>query len=148
MGLVDINGSGLEDVYVSNCGAGTPTPNLLGLNQTGFRFDILPDAGGAPMVFGDYDEWSHGFAFADFDNDGHYELFASSAKGPYRLYRWADNRFEDITPNSGITGENHMTGGVVAADLTGNGALDLFCLNNEGSPNDLFLNGLLRGICG
>jgi hypothetical protein len=139
VGLVDISKSGLEDVYISNCGVGT-AENIFALNRGGFQFNVLPEAGGAAMVFGDLDEWSHGFAFADFDNDGHYELFVSAAKGPYRLFRWMGDSFEDITPGSGIQGENHFTRGVVAADLTGDSSLDIFCLNNRGEPNDLFLN--------
>ena len=139
VGLVDISESGLEDVYISNCGNGT-AENIFALNKGDFKFHVVPEAGGAAMVFGDLDEWSHGFIFADFDNDGHYELFVSAAKGPYRLFRWMGDSFKDITPGSGIHGENHLTRGVVAADLTSNGALDIFCLNNKGAPNDLFLN--------
>jgi len=153
VGLVNMSASGLEDVYITNCGNGT-AENIFALNRGDFQFYVLPEAGGAAMVFDNLDEWSHGFAFADFDNDGHYELFVSAAKGPYRLFRWmgdgskfspqyrfsGGNKFEDITQASGIHGENHFTRGVVAADLTGDGSLDIFCLNNRGAPNDLFLN--------
>ncbi|UCD36989.1 MAG: cellulase family glycosylhydrolase, partial [Fidelibacterota bacterium] len=74
VGSVDISQSGLEDVYITNCGNET-AENIFALNRGGFQFHVLLKAGGAAMVFEDIDEWSHGFAFADFDNDGHYELF-------------------------------------------------------------------------
>ena len=56
------------------------------------------------------------------------------------MFKWGGECFDDITEQSGISGDNMGTRGVVAADLTGTGSPDLFCLSNEGQPNDLFIN--------
>lgn len=57
VGLVDISASGLEDVYISNCGNGT-AENIFALNRGGFQFHVLPEAGGAAMVFENLDDMS------------------------------------------------------------------------------------------
>ena len=108
VGIADFENADREHVYITNCGNGI-TPNLLGLNRGEFRFDVLPDGGGAGMTF-EEDDWSHGFVFADFDADGQYELFVSAGRGhiftikdPVVLRRRVTPGLLNILPNLSCT---------------------------------------------
>ncbi|MFM7056896.1 MAG: FG-GAP-like repeat-containing protein, partial [Planctomycetota bacterium] len=105
---------------------------------------------------------SSGACFADLDQDGFPELFVLNyvedwdrrcinSEGHYaicdprelrpavnRLYRnSADGDFEDITESSGLATVPGRALGILAADLTCDGRLDLF-VANDGLPNSLF----------
>jgi hypothetical protein len=63
----DLDADGLPDLYLTNLG-----PDRLYRNLGGGRFeDITASAG----VGGDKESWSTGATFADFDRDGHLDLF-------------------------------------------------------------------------
>jgi enediyne biosynthesis protein E4 len=73
-----------------------------------------------------------GFGFmalaADYDDDGHTDLFVLNS-GPNVLYRnRGDGTFEDVTDSAGVAGNRCSVGGVFF-DANGDGALDLYVGN-------------------
>jgi len=126
----DYDGDGLTDIFFAN-GAETPSlektsakyHNRLFRNLGDMKFrDVTASAGLAGKGF------SMGAAAADFDNDGHSDLFVP---GAYRnlLYRnKGDGTFEDITALAGVKSDRWS----VAAgwfDYNNDGLLDLFVVN-------------------
>jgi enediyne biosynthesis protein E4 len=82
-----------------------------------------------------------GVITADFDGDGLPDVFFGGTTGPNKLYRNLGGfKFEDITAKSaGLDGGELWTAGTSAADVDGDGDLDLYLCNYE-APNQLFLN--------
>ncbi len=128
--VFDYNGDGLTDIYFTN-GAAIPSLrkdspkffNRLYRNDGGMSFtDVTSEAGVAGAGY------SMGAAAADYDNDGHVDLFVA---GVYRniLYRNLGNgKFEDVTEKAGIKSDQWS----VAAgwfDYDNDGRLDLFVVN-------------------
>jgi hypothetical protein len=128
--LFDFDGNGLLDIYLTN---GAPQPalvkndprwwNRLYRNKGDGTFeDVTAKAG----VRGE--GYSMGAATADYDNDGHPDLFVAGV-GRNILYRnRGDGTFEDVTAKSGI----HAEPWSVSAgwfDYDGDGRLDLLVVN-------------------
>jgi hypothetical protein len=126
----DYNSDGRTDIFFTN-GASIPSlekdsPNFfnrLYRNDGGMRFtDVTLEAGVAGSGY------SMGAAAADYNNDGHTDLFVA---GVYRniLYRNQGNgKFEDVTEAAGIQSDKWS----VAAgwfDYDNDGWLDLFVVN-------------------
>jgi hypothetical protein len=128
--VFDYNSDGRPDIFFTN-GAALPSlekssakfQNRLFRNDGNWKFtDVTGQAGLAGAGY------SMGAAAADFDNDGHPDLFVA---GAYRnlLYRnRGDGTFEDITGKAGI---NSKYWSVAAGwfDFDNDGLLDLFVVN-------------------
>ncbi|MEX1055933.1 MAG: CRTAC1 family protein, partial [Rhodothermales bacterium] len=88
-----------------------------------------------------------GIAIADFNNDGLPDLYFTANQEPNRLYlNEGDFRFRDVTRAAGVAGRRSWATGVTAADVNGDGLLDLYVSNaGLGGPderaNELFING-------
>ena len=130
LALFDYDGDGLQDIYFTN-GAGGETlrkdsfrySNRLYRNLGGMRFEDVTEAAG---VAGE--GFSMGAAAADFDNDGHADLFVAGVFQNSLLRNLGDGTFEDITPQSGISSEEWA----VAAGwfhYDNDGLADLFVVN-------------------
>src|SRR5262249_49732430 len=79
-------------------------------------------------------------ASADFDNDGHLDLFASSDRRPHRLNRNKDDAtFQDAGLRTGVQGKQQTCKGVTWIDYDNDGSPDLF-LNYINSTPQLFHN--------
>ena len=151
----DYDGDGDVDLYVTNLG-----PNQLWRNNGDGTFTEVAEAAGA----GD-DRWSVSAAFTDVDHDGLLDLYI----GNYLDFTWATNKvcfnaipnycnplayptqpdrllrnrgdgtFEDITQKAGMAEHRGAALGIVAADLNGDRATDLY-VANDGEANFLWIN--------
>jgi hypothetical protein len=131
--LFDFDGDGLLDLYCVN-GAhvpgvsdGSPPPrphrNRLYRNLGGMRFEDVTDR----ARVGD-EGYGMCAVAADYDNDGHVDLYVANY-GRNVLYRnRGDGTFEDATERAGV-GDARFTVPALFADFDGDGLLDLYCGN-------------------
>jgi hypothetical protein len=152
----DYDGDGHADLYVTAFG-----PNQLLRNRGDGTFeDVTAEAGV------DDPRWSVPAVFFDSDRDGRLDLFVGNYLDfafarhrpcvtkagardycdpevyegvPDRLFRnRGDGTFEDATASAGLDAAYGKALGAVAADLDGDGRLDLY-VANDGTPNQLWL---------
>jgi len=123
------------------------TGNRLYRNRGNGTFEDATDAAGVRHGY-----WGWGSTFADFDNDGHLDLFHTNGWGDPEDFRVAeflldparlfvangDGTFRERSQDLGLIAVRQGRG-VVAADYDGDGDLDLFIANNSG-PLKLFRN--------
>jgi hypothetical protein len=155
--VADIDGDGLLDIYVTHIfDPHENRPDLLFRNLGGrpLRFEEVgllsgvADDGYFPVTSEedgtteDISEESHAAVFADFDNDGDLDLFnAHTWNGHHRLYRNdGDGRFVDISDSAGIDARDIGPRGVGAADLDGNGFLDVIVTAWQGYIPNVYMN--------
>ncbi len=153
----DYDNDGFVDLYVGNIGR-----NRLFRNQGDGTFREVADSGATGG-----EEWTTSCVIADFNGDAIPDIytvnylsgpdifereceFASGYRGLCPPQRFAgqqdclflgtgDGRFRDATQEAGIQVPHGKGLGVLAADLTGNGCLDIF-VANDGVANSLFEN--------
>ena len=163
----DYDADGDLDLFVTCLG-----PNQLLRNDGGQFVNVAEAAGllGSSWTNADGEEqaeWSTSASFADFDGDGHLDLFVCNylewteannvditLKGEVkgyaspklyqgstcRLYRnQGDGTFADVTSDSGIESADHKAMGVSITDVNGDGLLDV-AVANDTQPNGLFVN--------
>ena len=124
---LDYDGDSWLDLYSVNMvmGSGTqgsPSRNkLFRNNRDGTFTEVAAEAG----VAGASDEDSWSVVAADFDNDGHVDLFVGNDPERPRLYRnRGDGTFEDVLEAAGLGDVDDL--GVAAGDVDGDGWVDLF----------------------
>lgn len=130
LAVFDYDGDGLQDIYFTNGAAGESMrkespeySNRLFRNLGDMRFEDVTEAAG---VAGH--GYSMGAAAADFDNDGHADLFVAGVFQNTLFRNLGDGTFEDITGRSGISSEEWS----VAAGwfhYDDDGRADLFVVN-------------------
>ncbi len=151
----DYDNDGRTDLYVTNFG-----PNALYRNRGDGSFEDVTTRGL------DDDRWSTSASWLDFDNDGDLDLFftnyvdftlrnnkecfdGTGARDycspavyrpvPDKLFRNDEGSFTDVSEAAGL-GRAYGNGlGVTAADLNGDGWLDLY-VANDGTANQLWMN--------
>lgn len=129
LALFDFDNDGDTDIYLLN-GAPIDAPerpkksNALYRNDGNMHFtDVTPFAGVGDAHFG------LGVAVADYNNDGHCDLYINNY-GPNVLYlNKGDGTFENVTAYSGTQNGNQVGGGVSFVDVDGDGSLDLYVAN-------------------
>lgn len=135
----DYDGDGWLDIYLLNSNtvdgvlANRPSPSAaLYRNKKNGTFEE-----GAARAGLANPGWAMGVSVADFDNDGHDDLYVTCF-GPNRLYRnRGDGTFEDVTTRAGV-GDPRFSTGSGWADYDRDGDLDLFVSNYvDFKSNDL-----------
>jgi len=107
-----------------------------GLN---FRMAFLPKEQGEKFKINLYDHGS-GVAIADYDGDGHDDIYFVNQLGPNALYRnRGDGTFIDVTPQAGVALGDRVCVSATFADYDNDGHKDLYVLSTRGG-NVLFRN--------
>ena len=134
--LLDYDGDGWLDIYVVN-GATMP-----GLDKTDPKFHNRLFRNRGDGTFEDVTEragvagrgYDSGVAAADYDNDGHIDLFVAGLRQQHLFRNRGDGTFEDVTERAGLAERDPEYGtlwSVAAAfvDYDKDGRLDLFVSN-------------------
>jgi len=154
----DYNGDGFPDIYVACYQA-----NVLYRNQGDGTYVALDSSSGALDA-----RWATSTAMFDYDADGYLDVYVCNygkwtlADNPWcgdesrnirhycsprsvppefdaLLRNRGDDTFEETTQTAGLAERAGRAQGLVAADLDGNGAIDLY-VGNDLNANSLFLN--------
>ncbi len=131
----DYNNDGWLDIYVMRGGWSSPVRHsLLRNNGDGTFTDVTAEAGLAVPATA-----SQTAAWADFDHDGHLDLFVGNENAPAQLFHNnGDGTFTDIAHAAGVN-RTAYTKGVVAGDYDNDGYPDLYLSNYRGE-NFLYHN--------
>jgi enediyne biosynthesis protein E4 len=128
--VFDYNGDGRFDIFLTN-GAEMPAlrkngdayANRLYRNDGGMKFTDVTGAAGVAGV-----GYAMGAAAADYDNDGHVDLFVAGVARNQLLRNRGDGTFEDVTDRAHIgSGEWAAAGGWF--DYDNDSRLDLLVIN-------------------
>ena len=137
--FTDVDNDGLPDLYVTNWFSDMLLDNLFFHNKGNGEFFEEAMQRGLKFLNGG----SHGACFADFDNDGDYDLFNGTTFDSYInptqnsiFENDGAGNFSDVSVESGISLNKLPTRGVVAFDIEGDGDLDVFCVSNYLGSND------------
>jgi len=129
--LADFDGDGLPDVFLVTGGetprgrAASPPRNALYRNLGGGRFrDVTAGSGLERFSF-----YGMGVAVADYDNDGHPDLFVSGYPSSALLHNNGDGTFTDVTTRAGVANAGHWGASAAWIDYDRDGRLDLFVCN-------------------
>jgi enediyne biosynthesis protein E4 len=131
---LDYDGDGLPDLFLVNSGPldgvthhkpGTPRqPNRLYRNRGDGTFeDVTEKAGLAGAGF------CSAAVAADYDNDGHTDLFVAAVGRSCLYHNRGDGTFEDVTEKAGVANVGGTALGAVFFDADNDGKLDLFVAN-------------------
>jgi enediyne biosynthesis protein E4 len=123
--IFDYDGDGWPDLYLVNGGVlpgyeGETPANKLYRNNGDGTFSDVTEAAGVPGT-----GYGIGCAAADFDNNGHTDLYVTQF-GANVLYRNnGDGTFTDVTAAAGVAAVG-FSSGAAFADYDGDGLLDLY----------------------
>ncbi|HEV2246959.1 MAG TPA: CRTAC1 family protein [Terriglobia bacterium] len=128
--VFDYNNDGLPDIFFAN-GAALPSMekndpkyfNRLYRNEGSMKFTDVTSAAGVAGA-----GYSMGAAAADYDNDGHVDLFVAGVNRNILYHNLGNGRFEDVSEKAGIKSDKWA----VAAgwfDYNNDGLLDLWVVN-------------------
>jgi enediyne biosynthesis protein E4 len=125
--IFDYDGDGLPDIYLLNGsttaaleGKEKPPRAALYHNLGNWKFEDVTDKAGVAN-----ERWGCGVVVADYDNDGHPDIYVTNF-GVSRLYHNnGDGTFSDVAEKLGVARKGWSTG-ASWGDYDGDGRLDLF----------------------
>jgi hypothetical protein len=142
--FADLNADGLPDLYLTY-------NNVRDLANPYRRNQFYRNAGGGVFVeeadargIGVFGGGTHGAAWADFDNDGDYDLTVALTyktvsepflAEPNRIYRNDGGIFVDVTPTP-MSSYPDYTRSILAFDVERDGDLDIFAVNGDQGTGD------------
>lgn len=131
----DVNGDGLDDLYLGNCIQKQCLRDVLYIQQPDGTFvDETVERGVSDECC------SHGVVFFDADNDGDLDLFNANTWEPNQLYiNNGAGYFSEESFARGIENINGETRGAVAFDVNNDGYIDIFAVN-WGMQNEMYIN--------
>jgi enediyne biosynthesis protein E4 len=128
--LLDYDGDGWLDVYLAQggpfpppAGGRPPLRDRLYRNRGDGTFREMTEKAGLASLPGGY---GFGATAADYDNDGHPDLFVTRWRGYALYHNRGDGTFEDATASAGLAGDRDWPTSAAFADLDGDGDLDLY----------------------
>ncbi|MEO8569633.1 MAG: VCBS repeat-containing protein [Ginsengibacter sp.] len=128
---------------------------LMPSDQTGVNFtNTVPENDSLHIMNYEYLYNGHGVAAGDFNNDGWDDIFIAGNAVPNKLFINKKNspagqagfHFDDVTSGAGVAGNGTWSTGVCAADVNGDGLMDVYvCHSGKFSDssklsNELFIN--------
>jgi hypothetical protein len=128
--FLDYDGDGLLDVFLVNSGEDYQKPrqeqrSRLFRNIGSGRFEDVTERARIAI-----DAYGMGCCSADFDGDGHEDLFVTGFKRNFLLRNRGDGTFEDVTRKAGILTRPDAWGtGCAFLDVNRDGKLDLYVVN-------------------
>lgn len=137
--FLDFDNDGLLDLLLVNGGqtprgrSRTPVRHALYRNLGGLRFADVTDRAG---LGGSRAHFGMGAAAADFDNDGHADLFVSGYPSSFLFHNQGDGTFADVTARAGVANAGEWGASAAWFDFDNDGRLDLFVANYAGFSFD------------
>jgi len=149
--FIDYDGDGYPDILFVN-GEDWPgrakTPSTLKLyhnNHDGTFTDVTSKAGLAVSMFG------MGAAVADYDNDGHDDIFITALGQSHLFHNNGNGTFTDVTKAAGMWGPNEFSTSAAWVDYDRDGKLDLVVANyvQWSQQTDIYctLDGAHKSYC-
>ena len=148
VGVIDYDGDGWPDLYLTQGGQDPSTSNRattdltdrIFRNHVGERFENVT----IQARLGDPD-FSQGVSVGDYNSDGFPDLYVANL-GQNRLYvNQGDGTFEDVTDKAGVR-DSQWTTSCLMADLNGDGFPDLYDVNYAGGTQLLTLLCQKQGV--
>lgn len=131
VGFVDFDRDGLLDLFLVNGGetpkgkSSTTLRHGLYRNLGNGRFeDVAEKAGVATTPF-----YGMGIAAADYDNDGHADLYVTGYLSSALFHNQGDGTFRNVTSAAGLENKGRWAASVAWFDYDRDGYLDLFVCN-------------------